>query len=112
MKTLQGLLDVIVFAYIIFTVLLLAGIIDANSFLNISSDDKALTLYQLLIAAGGVIMLARVLVSNLYIANLKHDRHRAELKINGLKAELYEKRQAFRSNIQAEKALQQEEVSQ
>ncbi|WP_299758924.1 hypothetical protein [uncultured Pontibacter sp.] len=98
MKALKALLDVLVFCYIIFTVLLLAGAIDENAILNTTIEDEALTLYKGLVAVGGVVMLARVLLSNVYVADLEHEKYRAELKINNLKATLYEKRQAFRSN--------------
>ncbi|WP_068837315.1 hypothetical protein [Pontibacter akesuensis] len=108
MKLLKGLLDLIAFGYIIFTLLLLAGVVDANTVLNNDVEDRVLTLYKIIAAAAGVILLARTLVSNLYIADLKHDRHRAELKINELKASLYEKRQAFRSNSYQEAAAEAE----
>ncbi|CAM3712143.1 hypothetical protein POKO110462_16610 [Pontibacter korlensis] len=109
MKALKALLDVLVFGYIIFTVLLLAGVIDENTILNTTAEDQALTLYKSLVAVGGVVMLARVLMSSVYVADLKHDKYRAELKINNLKANLYEKRQAFRSNSYKEEALAEEQ---
>lgn len=98
MKALKALLDVLVFGYIIFTVLLLAGAIDETAILNTNAEDEVLTLYKGLVAIGGVMMLARVVVSSVYVADLKHEQYRAELKINNLKASLYESRQAFRSN--------------
>ncbi|OKL41218.1 hypothetical protein [Pontibacter flavimaris] len=98
MKALKALLDVLVFGYIIFTVLLLAGAIDENAILNTNAENEVLTLYKGLVAVGGVVMLARVLMSSIYVADLQHEKYRAELKINNLKAALYEKRQAFRSN--------------
>lgn len=111
MKVLKGLLDLVAFAYIIFTLLLLAGVVDADTLLNSTAEDRVLTLYQIIVAAAGVILLARILVSNLYIADLKHDRHRAELKINELKASLYEKRQAFRSNSYQEAPAEAEDLN-
>ncbi|TPE45139.1 hypothetical protein [Pontibacter mangrovi] len=98
MKACKALLDVLVFGYIIFTVLLLAGAIDENTILDTNAQDEVLTLYRALVATGGVVMLARVLMSSIYVADLQHEKYRAELKINNLKATLYEKRQAFRSN--------------
>ncbi|WP_276499820.1 hypothetical protein [Pontibacter litorisediminis] len=98
MKALKALLDVLVFGYIIFTVLLLIGAIDENAILETNAEDRILTLYKALVAIGGVVMLARVLMSSIYVADLKHEQYRAELKINNLKATLYERRQAFRSN--------------
>lgn len=110
MKTLKAFLDVVVIGYIIFTVLLLAGAIDENAILDPDVKDQALTLYKILVAGGGILLLARVLMSSLYVAEMQHDRYRAQLKINELKASLYEKRQAFRSNSYKKEALAQEEV--
>ncbi len=81
---------------------------DENAVLATGGEDQALTLYKILVAVGGVIMLARVLMSSVYIASMKHDRYRAQLKINELKANLYEKRQAFRSNSHKEAPAQEE----
>lgn len=98
MKALKALLDVLVIGYVIFTVLLLAGAINENAILNTTAEEQALTLYKILVAVGGVMLLARLLMSSVYIADMKHEKYRAQLKINELKANLYEKRQAFRSN--------------
>ncbi|RIJ37232.1 hypothetical protein [Pontibacter oryzae] len=109
MKALKALLDVLVIGYVIFTVLLLAGAINENAILNTTAEEQALTLYKILVAVGGVMLLARLLMSSVYIADMKHEKYRAQLKINELKANLYEKRQAFRSNSY-KKALTEEEV--
>lgn len=110
MKPLKGLLDVLSVAYVVFTLLLLTGVADANAILGGSPETQTIDLYKSIVAAGGVILLARVLMSSVYIADLKHDRYRAQLKINGLKADLYEKRQAFRSNSYKE-AKEQEQLA-
>lgn len=109
MKALKALLDVLVIGYVIFTVLLLAGAINENAILNTTAEEQALTLYKILVAVGGVMLLARLLMSSVYIADMKHEKYRAQLKINELKANLYEKRQAFRSNSY-KKAPAEEEV--
>lgn len=109
MKALKVILDVLVVGYVILTVLLLAGAIDENAILdNVNAGDQALILYKILVAIGAVVMLARVLMSSLYIADMKHDRYRAQLKINQLKANLYEKRQAFRSSSYKEAPAKKE----
>ena len=98
MKALKAILDLSVLAYTIFIVLLLTSVLDENTIFEIDSENQALTLYKILVSAGILLMLARLLANHLHIADLKYDRHRAQLKINNLKADLYEKRQAFRSN--------------
>ena len=98
MKALKAILDFLVLAYIVFTVLLLTGVINENTIFQISTEEQVLTLYKVIVAAGGVLMFSKLLVSRLYIADLKHEQHLAQLKINELKADLYEKRQEFRSN--------------
>jgi len=96
MKALKTFLDVVVIGYVIFLVLLLSTILKEQVIADISSGEQLLEFYKIVGAIGAGIMLARLLVSNLYIASIKHEQHLANLKINGLKADLYEKRQEFR----------------
>ena len=98
MKALKAFLDFLVISYIVFTVLLLTTVLNENTILNIHTEEQVLLLYKAIVAIGGVIMFARLLANHLYVADLKHEQHLAQLKINGLKADLYEKRQEFRSN--------------
>lgn len=98
MKALKAILDLSVLAYIVFIVLLLTTVLNENTLLEIDSENQALLLYKLLVSAGCVLMLVRLLANHLHIADMKYDRHQAQLKINNLKADLYEKRQEFRSN--------------
>ncbi|MCC9168356.1 hypothetical protein [Pontibacter harenae] len=111
MKALKTIFDLVVLGYIVFTVLLLTTILNENTIFNISSEEQVLLLYKILGAVGACIMLARLLVNNMYIASLKHDQYRANLKINGLKADLYEKRQEFRYTRPRQAKAQEAEVS-
>ncbi|PRY07878.1 hypothetical protein CLV24_12268 [Pontibacter ummariensis] len=98
MRALKAILDLLVLAYVVFTVLLLTSVLNENTIFNISTENQVLDLYKIIAAVGGVLMLARLLVSRVHVAGLKHEQHMAQLKINELKADLYEKRQEFRSN--------------
>ncbi|MCC9136487.1 hypothetical protein ACFSKU_06510 [Pontibacter silvestris] len=98
MKILKAALDLILVAYIVFAVLLLATVLNENTIFNVSSENQVLVLYKVLVGVGAGIMLLKLLVNYLYITGIRHEQHRADLKINELKADLYEKRQAFRSN--------------
>lgn len=98
MKALKAVLDLSVLAYTVFIVLLLTTVLNENTLFDIDSENQALTLYKILAAAGCVLMLIRLLANHLHIADMKYDRHQAQLKINNLKADLYDKRQEFRSN--------------
>ena len=109
MKALKAVLDLSVLAYTVFIVLLLTTVLDENTILNTATDNQALTLYKILIAAGCVLMLARLLANHVHIADMKYDRHQAQLKINELKADLYDKRQEFRSNSYSTKAKEEAE---
>ena len=105
MRAFKAFLGFLVIAYVIFTVLVLTSALNVEAVFNVQTEDQALTMYKVLVAIGGVLMLARLLITRLYIADIKHDRHMAQLKINRLKADLYEKRQAFRSNSYKASAL-------
>ncbi|GAB3534231.1 hypothetical protein GCM10027443_20960 [Pontibacter brevis] len=98
MKALKAILDLSVLAYTVFIVLLLTTVLNENTIFDITSENQALTLYKILAAAGCLLMLVRLLANHLHIADMKYDRHQAQLKINELKVDLYEKRQAFRSS--------------
>ena len=98
MKALKAILELFVIGYVVFTALLLATVLNENTIFNIQTEAQVLLLYKALVAVGGVLMFAKLLVTRLYVADLKHEQHLAQLKINELKADLYEKRQEFRSN--------------
>ncbi|WP_299826162.1 hypothetical protein [uncultured Pontibacter sp.] len=108
MRALKSILRLFVIGYIVFTVLLLTTILNENTVFDIRTEEQVLLLYKTLVAVGGVLMLAKVVVNRLYIADLKHEQHLAQLKINELKADLYEKRQEFRSNNHRPKAIEPE----
>ena len=104
MRALKATLGVLVLAYVIFVALMLSSVLNMQAIFNIHTKEQTLAMYKIVVAIGTVLMLARLLVTKLYIADMKHDRHIAQLKINGLKADLYEKRQEFRSNRNRYKA--------
>lgn len=98
MRILKAALDLVLVAYIVLAVLLLTTVLNENTIFNISSEAQVLILYKALAGIGAAIMALKLLVNHLYISGIRHDQYRADLKINELKADLYEKRQAFRSN--------------
>lgn len=98
MKALKVFLNFVSLVYIVFTLLLLTAVLNENTIININTEEEVLTLYKAIVAIGGVILFAKLTVDYLYVADLKHEQHLAQLKINELKADLYEKRQEFRSN--------------
>lgn len=98
MKELKTLSDVIVFCYALFIALLLTNLLDHKILFEITTEEQALTLYKTLGAVGAGLMLVKLLIGKLYITSLKYDRHMAQVKINELKADLYERKQAYRSN--------------
>lgn len=98
MKGLKAIFDVVVVAYVVFIIFLLASVLEVETLFKVSTEAQVLHIYRILMAAGAGIMLVKLLVNNLYIADIKRKQHLAQLKINDLKADLYEKRQAFRSN--------------
>ena len=98
MKVLNTLLNVLVVSFTLFVVLLIANIADERTIFEITSEIQKLWLYKIIAAVGGGLMLLKILVSSLYVANLKHESYKAQRKINDLKVILYEERQEFRSN--------------
>lgn len=107
MKSLKTLSDVVAFGYALFLALLLTNLLDAQAMFEITNDKQLLTLYKVLGAVGAGLMLVKLLVGKLYITSLQYDRHMAQVKINELKADLYERKQAYRSNSYKE-SLQME----
>lgn len=108
MKVLNTLLNVLIVAFTVFVVLLIAGIADEKAIVEIETEAQVLWLYKILAATGGGLLLLKILVSALYIATLKHETFKAQLKINDLKVDLYEKRQEFRSNSQKQQVQELE----
>lgn len=104
MKELKTLTDVVVFCYVLFLALLLTNLLDQNALFEITTEEQTLTLYKTLGAIGAGLMLVKLFVGKLYITSLKYDRHMAQVKINELKADLYERKQAYRSNSYRESA--------
>lgn len=98
MKVLNTLLNVIVVAFSLLVVLLVAGLADEKAMFEVVTETHSLWLYKIIAAVGGGLLLLKILVSSLFIASLRHQAFKADLKINDLKVELYEKRQEFRSN--------------
>ncbi|MDX5420335.1 MAG: hypothetical protein LPK09_14065 [Hymenobacteraceae bacterium] len=104
MKGLKTLSDVVVFCYAMFIALLLTNLLDHKTIFEITTEEQTLTLYKVLGAVGAGLMLVKLLIGKLYITSLKYDRHMAQVKINELKADLYERKQAYRSNSYRESA--------
>lgn len=104
MKGLKTLSDVVVFCYAMFIALLLTNLLDHKTIFEITTEEQTLTLYKALGAVGAGLMLVKLLIGKLYITSLKYDRHMAQVKINELKADLYERKQAYRSNSYRESA--------
>ncbi len=98
MKAIKTIFDVLVVAFVLFTTLLLTAVLDENEIFSITSEIQRLNLYMLLVATGSGLAIIKLLINKLYINAIQHDLHMAQLKVNELKADLYEKRQAFRSN--------------
>lgn len=98
MKVLNTLLNVLVIAFTLFVILLVAGVVDEKTMFDIRTEIQAMWLYKIIASAGGGLMLLKILISSLYVANLKHESFKAQRKINDLKVVLYEERQEFRSN--------------
>jgi hypothetical protein len=98
MKIINALLDFLIVTYVLLTVFLVTDVVNESKILNFDSGNEVLILYKVIIAIGGFIMFAKLLISKLYIADFKHDKYRAGLKIDELKADLYDKRQEFRNN--------------
>ena len=106
MKELKTVTDVIAFGYTLFLALLLTNLLDQNAIFDITTEEQTITMYKVLGAVGAGLLLLKLLIGKLYITSLKYDRHMAQVKINELKADLYERRQAYRSNSYKESGLE------
>ncbi|WP_018479874.1 hypothetical protein [Pontibacter roseus] len=106
MKTLKTVSDAVAFCYAVFIALLLTNLLDQNAIFSITTEEQTLILYKSLGAIGAGLMLLKLWIGKLYIASLRYDRHMAQVKINELKADLYERKQAFRSNSYRESRME------
>ncbi|MFT2009250.1 hypothetical protein ACMA1I_11290 [Pontibacter sp. 13R65] len=97
MKALKTILDLVVIAYVLLVMLLLTSLLDAATFFNLSTESQLHTLYKVLLTTGAALLVARLCLGYIIVADKKHHLHKAQLKINELKAELYERRQAYRN---------------
>jgi hypothetical protein len=111
MKILNTLLNLIIVAFAVFVVLLLTPLFNENTILSIQSEEQILTFYKTITGAGTGLVMLKILVSYLYIADLKHENYMAQLKINDLKVNLYEKRQNFRKSSYGTIIAEEEEIS-
>jgi len=111
MKVLKAVLDVVVLAYFVFTIFLLTSVIEVEAMFEVSAGTEVLDIYKMLVAGSAGLMLVKLLVTNLYIADISRAQHLAQLKINNLKADLYEKRQAFRSNSYKQARVEETEAA-
>jgi hypothetical protein len=111
MKALKTISDVVIFCYAMFIALLLTNLLDQTAIFEITTEEQTLTLYKTLGAIGAGLMLVKLLIGKLYITSLKYDRHMAQVKINELKADLYERKMAYRSNSYRESHLEMMEMA-
>ncbi|WP_347157819.1 hypothetical protein [Pontibacter chitinilyticus] len=98
MRALNVFLNVVTLAYVVLAILLLTSLMKENFMFNVSTEAQVLAFYKMLLGVGAGIFVAKLVVSSLYIAGIRYEQHQAQLKINELKADLYEKRQDFRNN--------------
>lgn len=98
MKTLRTLFNLVVLSYVVFSTLLLSTLLKENEVFKLATEQDTIILYKLITGGGVFLLLVKLLISHLYVASLKHEQHLQNLKINELRANLYEKRQEFRSN--------------
>ncbi|QCR24378.1 hypothetical protein [Pontibacter sp. SGAir0037] len=98
MKFLRTFLNLVVWSYVIFSALLLSTLLNENTTFSISNEEQTILLYKIIAGAGAALLIAKLLVNYLYVTSLKHEQHLQQLKINELKADLYDSRQEFRNN--------------
>ncbi|MER2998126.1 hypothetical protein [Pontibacter populi] len=99
MRILNTLFNIVAVAYALTLVLLLTAIVAESAiFTSVRTEAQVLVLYKALAGAGAGMLLVKVVLSSLYSGNLRYENHIAQLKVNDLKVELYERRQEFRSN--------------
>ena len=99
MRILNTLFNIVAVAYALTLVLLLTAIVAESAiFTSVKTETQVLVLYKALAGTGAGLLLVKVVLSSLYSGNLRYENHIAQLKVNDLKVELYERRQEFRSN--------------
>ena len=99
MRILNTLFNIVAVAYALTLALVLTAIVTESAILNqAQTDAQILLFYKTFAGIGAGMLLVKVLLSSLYSGNLRYENHIANLKLNDLKVELYERRQEFRSN--------------
>ncbi|MBB6612982.1 hypothetical protein H7F15_18215 [Pontibacter sp. Tf4] len=99
MRILNTLFNIVAVAYALTLALVLTNAVSESAiFTQVKTDAQILQLYKILGGVGAALLLVKVVLSSLYSGNLRYENHIAQLKVNDLKVELYERRQEFRSN--------------
>jgi hypothetical protein len=99
MRILNTLFNIVAIAYALTIALVLTAIVTESAiFTSVRTEAQVLVLYKAFAGVGAGLLLVKVVFSSLYAANLRYENHIAQLKVNDLKVELYERRQEFRSN--------------
>lgn len=99
MRILNTLLNIVAVAYALTLALVVTNIVAESAiFTQVTTEARVLQLYKILAASGAALLLVKVVFSTLYSGNLRYENHIAQLKVNDLKVELYERRQEFRNN--------------
>ena len=99
MRILNTLFNIFAVAYALTLALVLTSLVSESAlFSHIKTEPQVLQLYKALAGVGAGLLLLKVVLSSLYSGNLRYENHIAQLKVNDLKVELYEKRQEYRNN--------------
>ncbi|NEM99649.1 hypothetical protein [Pontibacter burrus] len=99
MRILNTLFNIVAVAYALTLTLVVTGLVAESAiFTRVRSEADILLLYKTFAGVGAFLLLVKVVLSTLYSGNLRYENHIAQLKVNDLKVELYERRQEFRNN--------------
>lgn len=96
MKSAKKIVNILAISYLIFAALIVFNILNRSFFINLFNQQNLEGFYTVLFMIGCVLLLLELVTEALYIRSLKRENQLAQLKINELKAKLYDQKLEYR----------------
>jgi hypothetical protein len=97
MESVKKFLNVLVMVYLLIAFLFLLRILSVSKFVALFDLPHDAAFYNRLLWAGTVLLLAELLVENMYIATLKRSLEREHRQVAQLKSQYYDQQMAFKA---------------
>ncbi|WP_181307782.1 hypothetical protein [Rufibacter sp. XAAS-G3-1] len=97
MESVKKFLNILVMVYLLIAFLFLLRILSVSKFVALFDLAHDAAFYNRLLWVGAVLLLAELLVENMYIATLKRSLERERRQVSQLKSQYYDQQMAFKT---------------